>query len=162
MIKPAAWKLLFAASLLVNVGLIAAAWLPGWRGGAQDAEAERAHFGMAHERVAEHLRLDAAQRERWHALEAGFVESLQASGREIQRHRERLVGELMSSAARPPDAAAIEREREAIFALQQAQQRLVIEQLLKEREMLRPEQRAALAGLLLSQGAAGTKREPLR
>jgi hypothetical protein len=38
----------------------------------------------------------------------------------------------------------------------------VIEQLLKEREMLRPEQRAALAELLLSQGAAGTKREPLR
>jgi len=151
MIKPQVWKLLFAASLLVNVGLIAAAWLPGWRTAAP-GEAERAHFGMSHERVAEHLRLDAAQRERWHALEAGFVESLQASGREIQRHRERLVAALMSPGAQPPDAAAIERERAAIFELQQGQQRLVIEQLLKEREMLRAEQRAALAELLLSQG----------
>ncbi|MNC97316.1 hypothetical protein D3C83_149360 [compost metagenome] len=50
-----------------------------------------------------------------------------------------------------PDAALVERERAAIFALQEAQQRSVIAQLLKEREMLNPEQRAALAGLLLKQ-----------
>ena len=71
-VKPQVCKLLVAASLLVNAGLIAAAWLPGWRDAAP-AEVERAHFGMSHERVAEHLRLDAAQRERWHALEAGFI-----------------------------------------------------------------------------------------
>ena len=59
----------------------------------------------------------------------------------------------MSPGAQPPDAAAIERERAAIFELQQAQQRLVIRQLLEERELLRAEQRAALAELLLSQGA---------
>jgi Spy/CpxP family protein refolding chaperone len=153
-VKPQICKLLLAASLLVNAGLIAAAWLPGWRD-ASPAEVERAHFGMSHERVAEHLRLDAAQRERWHALEAGFVASLQASGRDIRRHRERLVAALMSPGAQPPDAAAIERERAAIFELQQAQQRLVIRQLLEERELLRAEQRAALSELLLSQGVPG-------
>ena len=38
-------------------------------------------------------------------------------------------------------------------ALQEAQQRAVIAQLLKESEVLRPEQRAALAELLLAQPA---------
>ena len=50
-----------------------------------------------------------------------------------------------------PDPAAIERERETIFSLQERQQRSVIEQLLRERELLRPDQRAALARLLLAQ-----------
>ncbi len=52
-----------------------------------------------------------------------------------------------------PDAAVIESERSAIFKLQEAQQRAVIAQLLKEREMLRPEQRTALAEMLIAQGA---------
>jgi len=46
------------------------------------------------------------------------------------------------------------------FALQEAQQRSVIAQLLKEREMLNPEQRTALADLLLKQAprnAAGAQ-----
>lgn len=140
------WKLLLAASLLVNVGVIAAAWLPGWR---VAGVSEQALFGMRHEQVPEHLKLDAAQRERWHAMEAGFVKELQASGQQIQSHRERMVRAILSA---QPDAAAIEGERAAIFALQEAQQRAVISQLLKEGEMLRPEQRAALATLLLAQG----------
>ncbi len=145
--KGYALKLLLAASLLVNAGVLAAVWMPGWGvGGA----IERALFGMRHEQVPQHLRLDAAQRERWQALEAGFVEQLRDSGRRIQVHRERLVREILSA---QPDAAAIERERAAIFALQEAQQRAVIAQLLKEREMLRPEQRTALAELLIAQSA---------
>jgi Spy/CpxP family protein refolding chaperone len=142
-----ALKLLFAASLLVNAGVLGAVWLPGWGAG---GAIERALFGMRHEQVPEHLRLDAAQRERWHALEAGFAEQLRDSGGRIQAHRERLVREILSA---QPDAAVIERERSAVFALQEAQQRAVIAQLLKEREMLRPEQRTALAELLISQGA---------
>lgn len=143
--KSLAWKLLLAASLLVNAGVLAAVWLPGsFAGGA----VEGALFGMRHEQVPEHLGLDAAQRERWHALEASFLEQLRDSGARIQAHRERMVREILSAA---PDAAAIERERAAIFALQQAQQQAVIAQLLKEREMLRPEQRKSLADLLVAQ-----------
>lgn len=82
--------------------------------------------------------------------ETGFVESLRESGRQIQAHRERMVREIMSA---QPAPAVIERERSAIFALQEAQQRAVIAQLLKEREMLSPAQRAALAELLLAHGA---------
>lgn len=145
--KLRAWKLLLAASLLVNIGVIAAAWMPGWR---VAVPSERALFGMGHEQVPEHLGLDAAQRARWHAMEAEFLDALRESGRQIQGHRERMVREILSA---QPDAAAIERERSAIFALQQAQQRAVIAQLMKEGEMLRPEQRTALAELLLAHGA---------
>ena len=141
------WKLLLAASLLVNVGVITAAWLPAWRAG---GASERVLFGMGHEQVPGHLNLDASQRERWHAMEADFLRVLSDSGSRIQTHRERLVREIMSER---PDAAVIESERAAIFALQEAQQRAVIAQLLREGEMLRPEQRTALANLLLAQGA---------
>lgn len=141
--KPAVWKLLFAASLLANMGVIAGGlW---WR---SPGMAERAYFGMGHEQVADHLRLDDEQRARWHELEKAFVSELNASARQIQVHRERMVREILSES---PDRAAIEREREAIFRLQEAQQRQVVEQLLKEREMLRPEQRRALIELLLAQ-----------
>jgi hypothetical protein len=146
--------LLLALSLLVNAGVLAGAWFQTRRA---EGAAEVAFFGMSHERVPDYLKLDPAQRERWHVMEQDFVKTLNDSGREIQTHRERLVRELFSE---QPGAAVIERERTAIFALQEAQQRSVIAQLLKEREMLNPAQRAALADLLLKldpQNSAGAK-----
>ena len=137
--------LLLALSLLANAGVLAGAWLQAWRA---EGATELAFFGMSHERVPEYLKLDPAQRKRWHAMERDFVSSLNDAGREILTHRERLVREIFSA---QPDAAAIERERATIFALQEAQQRRVIAQLMKEREMLNPAQRAALASLLLKQ-----------
>jgi Spy/CpxP family protein refolding chaperone len=56
------------------------------------------------------------------------------------------------------DPAAVEAERAAIFALQERQQRRIIGQLLKEREVLTAEQRARLAEHLLRQAPAGTVR----
>jgi Spy/CpxP family protein refolding chaperone len=143
--KHLGWKLLLAASLLINVGVLAAVWRAGLP---VDGAGERAFFGMGHGQVAEHLRLDAAQRNRWRILEAEFIEDLNQSARRIESHRERLVRAILSE---QPDFTTIERERAEIFALQEAQQRAVIAQLLKERELLRPDQRAALAELLLAQ-----------
>ncbi|HEY5293310.1 MAG TPA: periplasmic heavy metal sensor [Burkholderiales bacterium] len=137
--------LLLALSLLVNAGVLAGAWFQARRA---EGATELAFFGMGHERVPDYLKLNPTQRERWHALEQDFVKSLNDAGREIQIHRERLVREIFSA---QPDALVIERERAAIFALQETQQRSVIAQLLKEREMLSAEQRAALAELLLKQ-----------
>jgi hypothetical protein len=79
--------------------------------------------------------------------------ALNDAGREIQVHRERLVREIFAA---QPDASVVERERAAIFRLQQVQQRSVIEQLLKEREMLNAKQRLALADLLLRQDPHST------
>lgn len=137
--------LLLAVSLLVNVGVLAGAGFQAWR--AQGAT-ELAFFGMDHERVADYLKLDGKQRERWHAIEQDFVKNLNDVGSEIQIHRERLVREIFSA---QPDTSVIERERAAIFSLQEVQQRSVIEQLLKERDMLNAKQRLALADLLLKQ-----------
>jgi len=137
--------LLLALSLLVNAGVVAGAWFQASR---TEGATELAFFGMGHERVPEYLKLDPSQRERWHAMEQDFVKALNDAGHEIRAHRERLVREVFSA---QPDAVVIERERTAIFALQEAQQRSVIAQLLKEREMLSAEQRLALARLLLKQ-----------
>ncbi|MBE0623464.1 MAG: periplasmic heavy metal sensor [Burkholderiales bacterium] len=137
--------LLLALSLLLNAGVLAGAWYQASRA---EGAIEFALFGMGHERVPDYLKLDRTQRERWHAMEQDFVKSLNDAGRAIHAHRERLVREIFSA---QPDEPVIERERAAIFALQQAQQRSVIAQLLKEREMLSAEQRAALADLLLKQ-----------
>ena len=142
--------LLLAVSLLVNVGVLAGAWFQVWR--AQGAT-ELAFFGMGHERVPDYLRLDSAQIERWHAMEKDFVKVLNDVDGKIQIHRERLVREIFSA---QPDTSVIERERAAIFTLQEAQQRSVIEQLLKEREMLNAKQRLALADLLLKQDPRST------
>jgi len=145
--KSYGWKLLLAASLLVNAGVLAAVWRAGMPA---NGVGERAFFGMGHGEVAEHLRLDPGQRDRWTTMEAEFIEELNQSARRIEGHRERMVREILSQ---QPDSTAIERERAEIFALQEMQQRAVIAQLLKERELLRPEQRAALAELLLAQRA---------
>ena len=142
--------LLLAISLLINVGALAGAWFQTLR---TEGTTELGLFGMGHERVPDYLQLDRAQRERWHAMEQDFVNALNDSGREIQTHRERLVQAIFSA---QPDASMIERERAAIFRLQEAQQRSVIGQLLKEREMLNPAQRAALADLLLKQTPQNT------
>jgi len=142
--------LLLAISLLVNVGVLAGAWFQAWRA---QGTTELAFFGMRHERVPDYLKLDGTQRERWHAMEQDFVMALNDAGREIQVHRERLVREIFAA---QPDASVVERERAAIFRLQQVQQRSVIEQLLKEREMLNAKQRLALADLLLKQDPRST------
>lgn len=147
--------LLLALSLLVNAGVLAGAWFQARRA---EGAAELAFFGMGHERVPDYLKLDRAQRERWHAMEQDFVNTLNDTGREIQAHRERLVREIFSAQS---DAAVIERERAAIFALQQAQQRSVVAQLLKEREMLNEAQRIALGDLLLRPDPRNTTGAPL-
>lgn len=143
-----ALRLAFAASLLVNVGVGVAVLASVWNAG---GAAERAHFGMRHQQVSERIGLDPDQLARWNAMEAGFLAALEDSGSRIRGHRERLVRELMSDR---PDAATIEREAAAILALQGEQQRAVVTQLLQERELLRPGQRAALADLLLAQEPA--------
>jgi Spy/CpxP family protein refolding chaperone len=134
-----------AVSLAVNAGVLGAIGYAAWqRGGPGQA----AYFGMAHENLPEYLGLTAEQRAAWHAMEAGFLAALTSDAREIAAHRERMIRMIFGERA---DATAVEAERAAIFALQERQQRRIIGQLLKEREVLTPEQRAKLAEHLLRQ-----------
>jgi Spy/CpxP family protein refolding chaperone len=141
--------LALAASLLVNAGVLGAVVYAAWQRG---GPGELPYFGMPHENLPEYLGLTAAQRANWHAMEQGFLADLTSDAREIAAHRERMIRTIFGERA---DPAAVEAERAAIFALQERQQRRIIGQLLKERDVLAPEQRAKLAAHLLRQAPMG-------
>lgn len=134
-------------SVLVNLGVVGAAGYRAFTGG-----------GAAGGELADRLRLDAQQRSRWHSLEQGFVRELDAGWKEIAGHREKLVREAFSDT---PDAARIEAERTRIAQIQAQQQQRVIEQFLREREILNPEQRQSLVELLLREEHAPPRERQL-
>jgi Spy/CpxP family protein refolding chaperone len=129
---------LLAISLLFNAGAVAAVAWQTWRGATEHS-------------IASSLKLDALQRERWAALEQPFVAQVDADWRAIARQREVLIREVFAAT---PDAARIEAARAGIAQLQAGQQRRVIAQLLRERELLTEPQRAQLADLLLRERQA--------
>lgn len=122
-------------SVLLNLGVVGAA---GYRALSQG--------GFAAGDLADHLKLNAQQRSRWHDLEEPFMRELDAGWRDIAQHREQLIREVFSER---PDPARIEAERARIAHLQALQQQRVIAQFLREREVLTAGQRRALVDLLL-------------
>lgn len=124
-------------SLLANVGTL---------GGA----AYRAWGGDGFPGLPRHLGLDTEQTRRWHEAEKDFLEQLDEGAAAVRVHRDRMIRAIFSDA---PDPALIDAERAAIAALQDAQQKRVIDQLLRERALLDPGQRERLAALLLAQPA---------
>lgn len=135
-------------SLLINLGVLGAiayrsALAPATAGG---------------ESLPRHLQLSAEQVQRWHESEAGFLRQLGAGAEEIRVHRDRMIRAIF---AERTDQAAIDGERSAIARLQDRQQQLVIAQLLRERDLLRPAQRERLAQLLLAQPVAASTFEQL-
>lgn len=135
--KPRLLRTLLAFSVLINVGVLGAA-------------AYRALTADAFPGLPRHLGLDAEQTHRWHDAERGFLGQLADGATAIQAHRDRMIRAIFADA---PDLALIDTERAAIAALQDAQQKRVIEQLLKERALLDATQRERLARLLLAQPA---------
>lgn len=133
-------KWLLAISLSLNAGMLAAvAWNT-----ARPAETASQGAGA---RLQEYLKLSPGQRQRWELIEQGFLRDLSANWSAIRAHREALVRQIFSDA---PDRAAIDNEQARIAALQTAQQRRVIDQLLEERALLDEGQRKALMELLLA------------
>ena len=133
-------------SLLLNAGVLGAVGYQAARQGGLlrvSGTTTQAH-------AADHLKLTPEQRERWRALEADFMDRFRADARAIAAHRERLIREIFSE---KPVLERVEAERETIARLQIEQQRRVITQLLREREILDPNQRNALADFLLRQAA---------
>lgn len=135
-------KIALALSLLVNVGVVGGVLYQSVRG------ADAARFPG----LPAYLGLSEEQRRQWEALERGFMQDLHAASGEIAVRRARLIRGVLVEQA---DPAALEAERAAIAGLQAEQQKRVIAQLLREREILAPAQRAKLAGLLLEQAPAG-------
>jgi hypothetical protein len=139
-------KFTLALSLLLNAGVLGAIGYEAARQGGLPPV-----FGTSGEAyAADYLKLSPEQRERWRVLEADFMTRFEADTREIAAHRERLIREIFSDS---PRLERIESERELISRLQTEQQRRVIAQLMRERDILDRTQRLALAEFLLQQAA---------
>ena len=136
-------------SVALNLGVLGAVLLDRLGPGASATQAPPLHRILA---------LDEAQRARWEAVEAPFLQQFEVAAVRLERHRHALVGALFAEAI---DPLRIEAERAAIAELQQDQQRLIIEQLIAEREILDARQRQQLLGLLLAQPPARTTVEDL-
>lgn len=145
--KPTLLRVALLVSLFVNVGVVVAVGMNAFR-------APAAQDGAP---LHEYLGLNADQTRRWHEIERPFVQQFGAASAEVERHRVALIGAIF---AEDVDRAKLEAERDAIARVQAEQQRLLIDQLLAEREILTPAQRVRLAQLLLDQpgGASGMER----
>lgn len=147
------WKWLLAASLSLNLGIVATVAYKQLRAtpaapGLQSRPAS----------LPDQLQLTAEQRSRWRQIEQGFIMDLAANWHEIRQHREVLIKQIFSA---QPELARINAEQTRIAALQDAQQRRVITQLLAERDLLDQRQRAALMALLLERYTNETTEEEL-
>lgn len=149
--NPTLQKYLLVISLSLNAGTVAAVFYrqastPGAPQGAASAPL----------RLPDYLSLSDAQRMRWQQLEPPFLQDLAGNSRAIGQHREVLVRAIFSDT---PARPAIDAEQARIAALQDAQQKRVIVQLLAEREMLDAKQRARLMDLLLGRYAQESTEE---
>lgn len=129
-------------SLSLNLGVLVAV---GYRslGWTHAPDSDAAFAGLV-----DYLGLREEQQRRWRDAEAVFLAQFEPRASEIRERRDRLIRAIFEDDV---DPAAIESERARISTLQDAQQRAVIEQLLRERELLDAEQRARLVKLLLEQ-----------
>ncbi len=135
--KSTVLRALLAVSLLINLGVIGAV-------------AYRMAGTDSFPGLPRYLELSADQVRDWHASEQDFLVQLGASAEAIRTHRDRMIHAIFADT---PDSALIDAERTAIAHLQDEQQKRVIQQLMRERELLSPAQRAKLAQLLLDQPA---------
>ena len=131
-----------ALSLLVNVGILVAA---GWQKFNQDGLPMPSG---APTELSRHLQLSASQLQRWHDAETPFLAYLRASNASLGEDR-------------LDQPVAVLAEQARIATLQNEQQRLLIDQLLQEREILDPQQRARLAQVLTQQSFGADSIEQL-
>ncbi|MBA3031542.1 MAG: periplasmic heavy metal sensor [Gammaproteobacteria bacterium] len=136
--KPNPLRIALVLSFLINLGVL----------GAIAYRAMVPAAVPAGESLPRHLQLSPEQLHRWHESEAGFLRQISAGADQIRAHRDRMIRAVFADT---PDQTLIDRERMAIARLQDEQQKLVIAQLLRERELLQPAQRERLAQLLLAQ-----------
>jgi len=147
--NPNLLRIALALSVLVNLGVL---------GAVAYRATVSATAPAAGEQLPRHLQLSAEQLQRWHESEAPFLRQLGSGADRIRGHRDRMIHAIFADA---PDQALIDAERTAIARLQDEQQKLVIAQLLRERELLQPAQRERLARLLLAQPVAPSTIEQL-
>lgn len=145
------WKWLLAVSLSINLGVIATIVLKQIRTSPEITTTAEKQVSLP-----DRLQLTQEQRQRWLEIERTFLADIAANWRDIRVQREALVRQIFSA---QPDRAKIDAQQAKIAALQDAQQRRVVTQLLAERELLDERQRVALMELLLNRYAEEASQE---
>lgn len=145
------WKWLLAVSLSINLGVIATIVFKQI-----SAPPEVTATAEMQVSLPDRLQLTQEQRQRWLEIERTFLADIAANWRDIRVQREALVRQIFSA---QPDRANIDAQQAKIAALQDAQQRRVVTQLLAERELLDERQRVALTELLLNRYAEEASQE---
>lgn len=138
--KPSTLRYALMISVLINLGVVVTISIDALRPLTMETAASPS--------LPSYLDLDASQLTRWQAAEEPFLRQFGTAAAQIETHRTAMIRAIFADVV---DLQGVETERAAIARLQHEQQRLLIEQLLVEREILDAEQRKLLAQLLLAQ-----------
>jgi len=138
--KPSTLRYALMISVLINLGVVVTIGIDALRPATMDTAASPS--------LPTYLGLDASQLTRWQAAEEPFLRQFGTAAAQIETHRTTMIRAIFADTV---DRQGLETERAAIARLQHEQQRLLIEQLLVEREILDAVQRELLARLLLEQ-----------
>lgn len=143
-------RLALTLSVLFNLGVLGAL---GWQ---QFANLQRSQPGEP--LLVRELQLDEQQRQHWLDFEAPFLHELNQSSLAIQQQRNQLIDSIF---AEQLNHERINAAQAALAEQQNHQQRLVIDQLLREREILSTTQRQRLAQLLTQESSLSSHVEML-
>lgn len=143
-------RLALTLSVLFNLGVLGAL---GWQ---QFANLQRSQPGEP--LLVRELQLDEQQRQHWQDFEAPFLHELNQSSLVIQQQRNQLIDSIF---AEQLNHERINAAQAALAEQQNHQQRLVIDQLLREREILSTTQRQRLAQLLTQESSLSSHVEML-
>ncbi len=135
-------RLALIVSLVFNFAVLGAL---GWQ-----QFSNRTPTASADPLLVRELQLNDEQRQRWQAIEEPFLIELNLSTIAIQQQRSRLIESIFTEQL---DKQRITAAQTSLAAQQNHQQQLVIDQLLREREILDERQRQRLAQLLTQQSA---------
>ena len=138
--KPSTLRYALMISVLINLGVVVTISIDALRPLRMNTAASPS--------LPSYLGLDASQRTRWQAAEEPFLRQFGTAAAQIETQRTTMIRAIFADVV---DRPGLETERAAIARLQHEQQRVLIEQLLAEREILDAEQRKLLAQLLLAQ-----------
>ena len=144
--KTTTLKLALGLSVLFNLGVLTAL---GWQQLAGYLPSLPSEPLLVRE-----LQLDEQQRQQWLSHEAPFLHELNESSLTISQRRDELIDSIF---AEQLDDQRIANAQSALAEQQNHQQRLVVEQLLRERAILNPAQRQRLAQLLTRDSALSSQ-----
>lgn len=147
--KPTKAHTYFIFLTLLNLGILFAVAWATWG---------QSEHTTKNPKLTEYLQLNAQQITQWHAAEQGFLVQLRDNESAIETQRNALIEAIFHEELALEN---VHQARENLAHLQNQQQKIVVEQLLTERQILTTQQRSLLQHLLQQQSAETSHYEQL-